>query len=253
MALYDLIYRLGARLGLYKWQDASPQAIPAAELAALAAGAEGELARLFYSHRGRTVHKWIQYLPHYERHFGPWRGKPLKMLEIGVFQGGSLELWRDYFGPAATLFGVDIDPACAGRVSPPNQVRIGSQDDPAFLASVVDEMGGLDIVLDDGSHIGRHQEASFRALFPRLRDGGLYVIEDLHSAYWPGGLEGGYRRAGTGIELVKTLVDDMHARFHKKGARLAADIVGLHVYDSVAFIEKGPAVATGHLQVPPLP
>ncbi len=68
----------------------------------------------------------------------------------------------------------------------PNQVRIGSQDDPAFLRSVIDEMGSPDIILDDGSHVSDHQKISFETLWPLLKVGGLYVIEDLHTAYFPG-------------------------------------------------------------------
>ena len=253
MALYDLFYRVGAKLGLYRPMSAGIHAIDPGRLPDLAAKAQGELAHLFFAHDGRTVHKWTHYFSHYERHFGRYRGDGIKMLEIGVFLGGSLELWRKYFGPKAIIYGIDVNPACADRVSLPNQVRIGSQDDPEFLRSVFAEMGGLDIVLDDGSHVGRHQSASFDTLFPLLRDGGLYAIEDLHTSYWPGpsGVEGGYRRSGTGIELIKTLIDDMHARFHRKGARRAAEIAGIHIYDSIVFIEKGQPVADGHIRVPP--
>jgi len=162
------------------------------------------------------------------------------MLEIGVLEGGSLDLWRAYLGPSAVLFGIDIDPQCAAKVTPPSQVRIGSQDDPDFLREVISEMGEPDIILDDGSHVGRHQEASFRTLFPLLKNGGVYVIEDLHTAYWPGEWEGGYRRSGTAIEFVKQLIDDMHAWHHSKGETLAskAEIGNIHIADSIVFIEK---------------
>lgn len=195
---------------------------------------KGELFELFRSHRGRTIFKWDHYIDLYERHFSDYRGSA-RMLEIGVFKGGSLELWRKYFGDGATIFGVDIDPACATRCDAPNQVRIGSQDDPDFLKSVVAEMGGLDIVLDDGSHIAEHQRTSFKALFPLLRDGGIYAIEDLHTSYWKEH-HGGYRRRGSAIELVKSLIDDMHLWWHDKGG--GGEIGGIHVYDSIVFIEK---------------
>lgn len=192
-----------------------------------------EISRLFFGHSGRLIDKWVHYLDLYDRHFSPFRG-PVKMLEIGVFEGGSLELWRKYFGPDATIYGIDINPACAGRVDSPNQVRIGSQDDQEFLRSVVDEMGGLDIVLDDGSHVAKHQLASFRTLFPLLRYGGIYAIEDLHTAYW-NQYGGGHGRPGTAVELVKSLIDDMHRWWHDKGS---AEIGAIHVYDSIVFIEK---------------
>lgn len=207
----------------------------------LIAGADNELAHMVFEKRGRVVDKWTHYPAVYDRHFSKYRGSDIKMLEIGVFKGGSLELWREYFGPSATIFGVDINPDCEGFVDAPNQVRIGSQDDPVFLKSVVAEMGGVDVILDDGSHIAPHQSASFRALFPLLKSGGLYCIEDIHTAYWPGSYEGGYQRPGTAIELAKGIIDDMHSWYHARGEQWvpAAEVLAVHVYDSICVIEKG--------------
>jgi hypothetical protein len=200
---------------------------------------ESPLGDIFFAHEGRPIHKWVHCLDLYERHFGAFRGKPVRFLEIGVWQGGSLEMWRKFFGPDATIYGVDIDLACKTRADDPNQIRIGSQDDPDFLRSVVREMGGIDIILDDGSHVGRHQWKSFRTLFPMLPEGGIYAIEDLHTAYWPGMFEGGYKRRGTGIELVKDLIDDMHGWWHDKDCGTPREQLGaIHAYDSIAFIEK---------------
>lgn len=206
------------------------------------------LEAIFQRHDGRILHKWVHYLGVYERYFARYRGTPVRMLEIGVSQGGSLEMWREYFGPAATIFGVDINPNSASCVDPPNQVRIGSQADPAFLEAVVAEMGRPDVILDDGSHISSHQSASFHTLFPLLKDGGLYVIEDLHTAYWPT-YEGGYRRAGTGIELAKQLVDDIHHWYHDQGAVLAKDIAAIHTHDSMVVIEKQVIAQPIHIHV----
>ena len=207
----------------------------------LVAGAGTNLELLVFQKHGRVVDKWTHYPAIYEKHFSQYCGTDFKMLEIGVFRGGSLELWREYFGSNATIFGVDINPECAGFVDAPNQVRIGSQDDPAFLKSVVAEMGGVDVILDDGSHIARHQIASFRALFPLLNDGGLYCIEDIHTAYWPGGYEGGYRRPNTAIELAKGIIDDMHSWYHDRGVQWAPvdEVLAVHAYDSICVIEKG--------------
>ena len=101
---------------------------------------------------GVKVHKWHHYLPLYDRYFGQYRGTPVKFLEIGVNNGGSLQMWRRYFGPDAVICGIDINPDCAQYDGQSGMVRIGSQDDPEFLASVIEEMGGIDAVLDDGSH-----------------------------------------------------------------------------------------------------
>jgi hypothetical protein len=203
------------------------------------------MSRLFYSHQGRVINKWIHYLELYDRYFSRFRDTSVKMLEIGVFEGGSLELWRKYLGKNATIFGIDIDPECACKVDNPNEVRIGSQDNPEFLRSVVQEMGGIDLVLDDGSHRGYHVITSFRTLFPLLSDGGLYVIEDLHDDYseWPG------TRRNQSLGLIKRLVDDMHTRFHGLPPQESPAIGGLHLFDSIAFIEKADRQQTANTTV----
>ena len=192
------------------------------------------LSDVFYAHDGRPINKWTHYLHRYDQHFDRFRGSAVRMLEIGVFEGGSLELWRKYLGPDARIFGIDIDPACAGKVDDPNQVRIGSQDDPAFLESVVKEMGGVDLVLDDGSHRGHHIMTSFRTLFPLLSDGGLYVIEDMHDdfAEFPG------TRRNQSLAFLKSLIDDMHSHYSGLAPLESSDVGGIHLFDSIVFIEK---------------
>lgn len=207
-----------------------------------------ELERLFYGHQGRLIHKWKHYLPLYDRHFAPYRNTSLKMLEIGVSMGGSLEMWRSYFGANATIFGIDVESKCSDRVDPPNQVRIGSQADTGFLADVVAELGAPDIILDDGSHIASDQMASFRFLFPTLNDGGIYVIEDTHTSYWPH-FEGGHGRRGTAVELAKRIMDDLHGWYHNHPSPFKEQVTGLHVYDSLIVIEKGEKSRPQHIQV----
>jgi hypothetical protein len=197
------------------------------------------LADIIRSDVTSVVDKWIHYLPIYDRYFsGRWR-QPIRMLEIGVFRGGSLEMWRKYFGPDAVIFGIDINPDCAGLAKEAAQVRIGSQADADFVQSVAAEMGGIDIVLDDGSHVGDHQWASFDVLFPLLSEGGLYVVEDTHTSYWPE-WGGGYGRKNTAIGLAKRLMDDQHAWYHNRAQRTPAknSVGAIHVHDSIIVIEK---------------
>ncbi len=226
-------------------------AISREQAEALRSADPGPIEEAFFSNEGRVAHKWVHYLPVYDRYLGPYRDANPAMLEIGVSFGGSLDMWRRFFGPNAILFGIDVNPACAERVVAPNQVRIGSQDNPHFLNEVVNEMGRLDIVLDDGSHVGRHQEISFRTLFPKLAAGGIYMIEDLHTSYWPGFWQGGMRKPGTGIELLKTLVDDQHAWYHWEPEILAlrSQIGAIHIHDSIAVIEKVQGHRPGHVRI----
>lgn len=198
------------------------------------------LEGLFWSNEGPIVHKWHHYLPIYERYFAPFRQKSPRFLEIGVSKGGSLSLWRSYFGPDAVIFGIDIDPSCAELNGESGQVRIGSQDDPEFLRKVVEEMGGVDIILDDGSHYSKHIRASLNTLFPLLEDGGVYMVEDLHATYWKTH-EGGYQEPNSIIGDIRQMYDDMHHWYHSEGQKIEATadkLAALHLYDSVAVLEK---------------
>ena len=212
---------------------------------------DSQLARLFFDHDGRITQKWVHYLDLYDTYLSRFRGRPVKMLEIGVNRGGSLQLWREYFGQDAVIFGVDLNSECAEFADPPTEIRIGSQADPDFLRSVVAEMGTPDIIIDDGSHVARHQKVSFETLFPLLAPGGIYAIEDMHTAYWRGEWGGGYKRSGTAVELVKQLIDDMHGWWHRRSERMAPkeDIVAIHVHDSITFIEKGPRDKPQHIRI----
>jgi hypothetical protein len=205
-------------------------------------GPQGDLAAIFTAMQGVKVNKWHHYLPIYERYFGPWRGRPLRFLEIGVARGGSLAMWRRYFGPEAVIFGVDINPDCAQYNGRDGQVRIGSQDDADFLQGVVREMGGVDVVLDDGSHQMAHIRASLDILFPLLEMGGTYMIEDLHTAYWAK-FGGGVTEPANFFNFIRAAVDDLHHWYH--GGKLAHPeiapfLTGLHIHDSIVVLDKAP-------------
>lgn len=205
----------------------------------LADEASTDFARKFYAHRGRKVAKWTPYLAAYETHLARFRQTDVGLFEIGVFEGGSLELWRDYLGADARILGIDIEPECANRVDPPNRVLIGSQADPDFLRSAAGELGRVDVVVDDGSHQAQHQMISFETLFPLVEPGGLYIIEDMHTSYWYA-FEGGRGRPGTAVDLVRRLIDDMHGWHHDATQSTPARdwVPAIHVYDSMVVIEK---------------
>jgi hypothetical protein len=233
----DLAWRAWYRLSSRKPQDATFQVCPTEDLAYQY---RGRCAQIFFAQQQNTVKKWLHYLPVYDDFFAPYVGTNVSMLEIGVWKGGSLDMWREFFGPDAILFGIDINPDCARSDGKSASVRIGSQDDREFLRGVVKEMGQLDIVLDDGSHIASHQRASFEALFPLLSEGGLYIIEDLHTSYYPH-MGGGWKRKGSGIEFLKDRVDEMHRHYIEAGQNISdllPPIESIQFYDSIAVIRK---------------
>ena len=215
-------------------------------------GFSGELLDIYAGTEGVKVHKWHHYLPLYDRYFSRYRGTKVRFLEIGVNNGGSLQMWRRYLGPDAVLTGIDINPDCAQYDGQSGNVRIGSQDDPEFLAKVVEEMGGIDVVLDDGSHRMAHIDTSLRVLFPMLAEGGTYMIEDLHTAYYPR-FGGGFRAPGNFFNTVRHMVDDMHNWYHgKKKLRLpelGAAFNGVHIHDSIVVIDKAAVQPPTHSRV----
>lgn len=217
---------------------------------------DGDLLDMFVEFDGRPKHKWHHYLPIYDRYFGHWRGRDVKFLEIGVEHGGSLDMWRKYFGPQATIFGIDIDKQCQKLDGISGQVRIGSQSDFAFLDQVVQEMGGeIDIVLDDGSHRMKDINVTLEHLFPQVSRNGIYMVEDLHTAYWRT-FGGGYLKKGNFFNYIRSLIDDLHRWYHIYPTKCAAisDICSaIHIHDSICVFEKGPVTRPTHslVQAPP--
>jgi hypothetical protein len=205
------------------------------------AGSQMSLWTEFQTNNGRPIHKWVHYFPIYEQHFGRFRNRTVTFLEIGVFKGGSLQLWKRYLGPFARIVGIDIDPACKAFEEDQISVCTGDQSDPVFLQSVIDQFGMPDIVIDDGSHVMRHVAASFEFLYPKVHRDGVYLVEDLHTAYWQE-YEGGLRRAGTFIEMCKGFIDDLNAD-HTRGALAPSEFTAttrsMHIYDSVVVFERG--------------
>lgn len=201
-----------------------------------------DLFDYFASNSGRLIFKWMHYFDIYEKHFAPFRNRDIKFLEIGVFHGGSLQMWKNYFGPRAQIIGVDINPLCKEFEEDGISIEIGSQEDPAFLQELAKKYGPFDIILDDGGHTMAQQIISLEQLYTHVRRDGLYVCEDLHTSYWKD-WGGGYRKANTFIEYSKQLIDQLHA-WHSRDPEsfqvtpFTQSAFGLHFYDSILVIEK---------------
>jgi len=125
------------------------------------------------THNGRQIDKWRHYFDIYEKHFARFVGKSPRVMEIGVDHGGSLQLWKSYFGPGAEILGVDINPECAAYVEEQIMVATYDQKD-ARLA----QAGMFDIIIDDGSHLLHDQRTAFNHLWSKCR--GVYLIEDIN-------------------------------------------------------------------------
>lgn len=190
----------------------------------------------------RTLFKMDHYLEIYDELLHGWQGRDLSFLEIGIYKGGSMRMWQDFFAPTARLTFVDIDPACKALELPGTHVAIGNQADPVFLTNLAATRGPFDLIVDDGGHQMHQQIASFRTLWPLLADRGLYIVEDTHTSYWPG-FGGGHRAPASFIEFAKDLIDQMHSWYTEDDTAfplhpLASQIGSVRFFDSLVVVEK---------------
>ena len=189
----------------------------------------------------RLTHKWYQYFPVYEKHLERFRNRHVTFIEIGAAHGGGLQLFKGYLGPFAKLVGLDVDPRRKQLEADLINIRIGNQADVGFLTDVIAEFGQPDIVVDDGSHLQPDVNVTFDFLYPRVAKNGVYIVEDLHAAYWADH-GGGLGEKGSFIERAKSFVDEMHAGYTRGALRRTAlgdRTTSIHFYDSIVVFEVG--------------
>lgn len=213
------------------------------------------LEELFDRGTGGRCHKWRHYFEIYERHFRAFVGTKCSYLEIGVQRGGSLQIMQEYLGAEARIIGVDVDPACAALRDEGREIHIGNQADVGFMSKLAQTCGPFDIIVDDGGHTADQQIVSFLALFPALAEGGIYLVEDLHTSFWRG--FGDSRYGINFIDFAKGLIEKLSlfhidprlfdryglAREQRQGTVgvnnfATMEIFGIHFYDSIAVFEK---------------
>jgi hypothetical protein len=131
---------------------------------------------------GKGIWKWDHYFDIYERHFSRFVGKPVTVVEIGVMGGGSLDLWRRYFGSQASIYGVDINEACR-RLEPDHKILIGDQGSRVFWNRVKALVPSVDILIDDGSHRPEDQIVTLEEMLPHISPGGVFLCEDIHGVH----------------------------------------------------------------------
>jgi SAM-dependent methyltransferase len=200
-----------------------------------------DLSKWFFEEQHRHIMKCSHYFEAYDRHFKKYRNKKVTILEIGVCDGGSLQMWKHYFGPEAKIYGVDIDPRCKDFEEDQIKIFIGDQSDRIFLNHIKNEIGTVDILIDDGGHEMNQQIATFQELYDSVSDQGVFLCEDLHSSYWEN-WKGEYKSNNTFIEYSKNMIDALNA-YHSEYARLVPDkytetLKSISYYDGMVFFEK---------------
>jgi glycosyltransferase involved in cell wall biosynthesis/cell division protein FtsB len=166
------------------------------------------LLDLYRSHTGKVSDKWALYLREYDRLFAPYREQTISMLEIGIQNGGSLEIWSQYFPNAQKFVGCDINPDCAKLTYADARITVivGDATTPETQAQVLAQSASFDLIIEDGSHTSSDIVKAFARYFPALKSGGLFVAEDLHCSYWQD-YEGGIFHPYSSITFFKHLAD----------------------------------------------
>jgi SAM-dependent methyltransferase len=228
---------------------------------------QSTLHTLYAEHRGKASDKWALYIDVYDRVLQRFRGRPIDFIEVGVQNGGSLEIWAKFFPEARVLIGCDIDPLCGTLAfeDPRIKVVVGGINEQATFEGIARHAQGFDVFIDDGSHTSPDIAASFANYFRFVRHGGLYLIEDLHCAYW-GRYGGGVRHPSGAMGFLHLLADGIHHQYWKEQAAfaelaapyfppgtkvdpsLAAGIQSITFHDSLCVIEKRDASGAGRLR-----
>lgn len=208
-----------------------------------------DLARARAEHRNH-ISKPDHYYETYERFFAPLRSKPVTVFEVGVYRGESTKVLADYFS-AGRIVGIDLHLPAIDLTAFDNIVLAqGSQSDADLLNGLAKQHApsGIDIVIDDASHEGALSLATFRILFPLVKPGGLYAVEDYGTGYWPDRTDGaayaapreeGHRITSHDfgmVGFVKSLVD--HVAGDAKNAQKPSDVAAMHVLPGIVMLEK---------------
>tara|TARA_B100001142_G_scaffold272382_1_gene279382 strand:+ start:2238 stop:3050 length:813 start_codon:yes stop_codon:yes gene_type:complete len=164
---------------------------------------------LFNSSNNRSI-KWKKYFSIYEKLFESFRNKKITFVEIGILDGGSLEIWKKYFGKDSRIIGIDKNPECKKLENENYEIFIGSQSDTNFWKQFYQKIGNVDIVLDDGGHTNHQQITSLIESVKFINNGGLHVVEDVHSSYQK---HYGNPFKYSFINFSKKTVDDINSTF----------------------------------------
>lgn len=166
------------------------------------------LEELYAQHQGKVSDKWFPYLGQYERLLKAFRAQTICLLEIGVQNGGSLEIWGRYFHAARRIVGVDCDPKCSSLVyeDPRIAVVVGDANSNRTQQTILEQASEFDVIIDDGSHQSGDIVKAFARYFPVLSAGGLYIVEDVHCSYWHE-YQGGLYHPFSAIAFFKRLAD----------------------------------------------
>ena len=172
------------------------------------------------------------YFSAYDEIFKKYIGEKIVFVEIGILHGGSLEMWRNYFGSQARIIGIDINPEAKKLENRGFEIYIGSQSSKDFWDNFFKEVGPVDIVLDDGGHQYKQQIITAHETIKNINDGGVLVTEDTHTSYLQ---NFGYPSKYSFINFAKNKIDKINYRFpiFKDKDNIEKKIFSISFYESI--------------------
>lgn len=183
------------------------------------------LQELFESHRGKVSDKWSSYLRVYSRSFEKFRTDPISILEIGIQNGGSLEIYQSYFHSSSIIVGCDINTDCLKLQYGSNvHFVLGDCCERITKERIMVVSPCFDIIIDDGSHRSDDIIKTFLMYFPILKDGGIFIIEDLHASYWSD-WDGGLMHPHSSMSFLKLIADTINTE-HWCNGKTIEDYIG---------------------------
>ena len=182
--------------------------------------------------------KYKNYFPIYEKLLSSFRGKKITFVEIGVLSGGSLHMWKEYFGEQARIIGIDLNPDAKRLEHDGFEIFIGSQSDKNFWSSFFNKVGKVDIILDDGGHTNFQQIITTASVIPYINDNGILIVEDVFHSYGVSYGEKGFFNPSkySFINFCKKIVDDINYRFpetKKFKFSLNEYVYSMEIYESI--------------------
>jgi hypothetical protein len=205
------------------------------------------LETYFHSHKtGRGVWKWLHYFDIYHRHLNKFVGSKVHIVEVGIYSGGSLEMWREYFGEDCYIYGIDIEHACKTYENSFTKVFIGDQVNRNFWREFKGEVPTVSILIDDGGHHAEQQIVTLEEMFPHLIPGGIYICEDVHGEFnrFASYVQGMSHNLNA-FSRVEKFDGVEGSSVHCKPTSLQAWIRGIHFYPYIIVIEKTEAPVQG--------
>lgn len=153
--------------------------------------------------------KYDTYFPVYEKTLSKYIGEPITLVEVGVFNGGSLFMWREFFGPKARIIGIDLNPDAREWEKYGFEIYIGDQSSETFWRDLFQKIGKVDVLIDDGGHTNRQQIVTSHYAIQNINDGGLLLVEDVHTNYFR---EFGNPSRYSFLNFVHRIVDGVNSR-----------------------------------------